>query len=132
MTVSKFRTMIVFYIVAIVVGYLSPVLSQPMKARAQELAAMDGYDAIIETNISVFLTLLVLNILIPVGLYYFSSLARSLFVLYTAATIMLILLWGYRVSSPLVNTMSFVSALLQGALLTTSYLFPIGEKFKKN
>ena len=121
--------MVVIYVVAIVFGYLIPELTEPPSAEAKELLVWDGFDAIVETNVPTFLILFALNILIPVGLYRFSSMARTLFVLYTTITIVLILLWGYRTTSPLVNTIGFISALLQGAILATAYLSPLSQRF---
>lgn len=121
--------MVVLYLVTIVLGYLVPELTKPSSVDVEKLVQWDGFGAIIETNIPTFLVLFALNILIPIGLYCFSSTARTLFVLYTAGTIALTLIWGYRITSPLVNAIGFVSALLQGALLTAAYISPLSQRF---
>jgi hypothetical protein len=121
--------MVVLYLATIVLGYSVPELTRPSNADVEKLIEWDGFGAIIETNLPTFLVLFALNILIPIGLYRFSSTARMLFALYTAGTVALTLIWGYRITSPLVNAIGFISALLQGALLTAAYISPLSQRF---
>lgn len=129
MTVFMFRSLVVIYIIAIMLGYLIPLISEPSSAEVTELFLQDGLDAVVDTNVPTFLVLLVSNILIPLGLYYFNSVARVLFALFTLVTIVFILLWGYRITSPVVSMLGFIAALLQGAILAAAYFSTLSDRF---
>ena len=96
-----------------------------------ELLATDGYAAVIDGGLPLYVLFVVMRLLIMFGLLTFHPAARTLFLLFTVVSVGLSLFWGFRVIAPLEAPFLFLVILVDGIILALAYYSPASEAFRQ-
>ena len=127
----RFRQLILAAI-ALLVGYeIFAWFWWPADVLEGELLAVDGFNAIFESNTVYYYLLFAVRLLVLIGLLTFHRLARSLFLYLTAFSLVASVTYGYRVTAPIEAPIFYLEAAVTGAILVLAYFTPVSAEFRK-
>ena len=130
LVVRRFRQL-VFVAIALHVGYeIFAWLYWPSDALEGDLLAVDGYNALFESNTVYFYLIFVVRLLILFGLTTFHRLARSLYLVLTVFTLFALFTYGYRVTAPIEAPIFYLTNMVDGAILVLAYFTPVSARFR--
>ncbi len=125
-----FRLLVVSSIVILVVMWTIPYIDY-MWLSEDELKLLDanGYGAYIPNGPLVYWGLFVVWLLLSIGLFFYSNMARIVFFVLIITTSMMEFFWGVRVFMSYEIMLNNTIAMLDGAIIAIMYLTSVRNKF---
>ena len=102
----------------------------PSDVLLAELLATDGYAAVIDGGLPLYVLFLSARLLIMFGLLTFHPAARTLFLLFVIVSVGMSVFWGYRVTAPIEAPFIYLEALIDGIILALAYYSPASQAFR--
>ncbi len=125
----RFKQFVLVGIVLTVIIELFAWLYVPADPVLADFYFADGYDALVEGGYVLYFLILAIRISIMVGLLAFHRTARTLFLAYVPLTAISTILWGYRVSAPIVGPFYYLESVFDGIILALAFYSSISPKF---
>ena len=95
-----------------------------------ELLATDGYAAVIDGGLPLYVLLLTTRLLIMFGLLTFHPAARTLFLLFAIVSVGMSIFLGYRVFAPIEAPFVMLVTMIDGVILALAYYSPASNEFR--
>jgi hypothetical protein len=128
---SIFRNLILFTIILTIAGWVMPYIDYLWLSSNQiRLLNQGGFDAIIPGNDFIYWFTLVIWIAVSLGLYFYIKIAKPVFFIAWAASIVLMLFYGTQVITPVENLIFSLLTLTDGAIMAMLLFTSIREKFE--
>lgn len=102
----------------------------PADVLLAELLATDGYAAVIDGGLPLYVLLVSARLLILFGLLTFHPAARTLFLLFVIVSVGTSMFWGYRVVAPIQAPFVYLAIMIDGIILALAYYSPASEAFR--
>ena len=102
----------------------------PADVLRAELLATDGYAAVIDGGLPLYVLLLTARLLIMFGLLTFHPTARTLFLLLAVITVSMSVFGGFRVIAPLEAPFVLVTVMVDGIILAMAYYSSASRAFR--
>ena len=102
----------------------------PSDVLLAELLATDGYAAVIDGGLPLYILFVSARLLIMFGLLTFHPAARTLFLLFVIVSVGMTVFWGYRVIAPIEAPFFYLESLIDGIILALAYYSPASQGFR--
>ena len=96
-----------------------------------DLYFADGYGALVEGSYIVYFSILAIRVLIMIGLLSFHRTARTLFLIFVPLTALSAVLWGFRVSAPIVGPFYYLESVIDGIIFALAFYSSVSVKFSE-
>lgn len=103
----------------------------PADVLRAELLATDGYAAVIDGGLPLYVLYFAARLLIMFGLLTFHPTARTLFLFLAVVTVGMSMFWGFRVIAPIEAPFLILVTLVDGIILALAYYSPASNRFRK-
>jgi hypothetical protein len=97
-----------------------------------DLAAAAGFGSYIPSHIAIYWSLFIAWLIISIGLFFFSRIARTSFVILLVATTIAGFFSGFSVLTPLSAGISGIVILSDGVIITMAYLTSVSKYFSES
>lgn len=128
----KFLQFVSLGIVLTVINELIGWFYQPSDLLQAEFWFADGYAAVLDGGLPIYILILMARLLIMTGLLTFDARARTLFLAFTAISASMTLFWGFRVTAPIQGPFLFMETLVDGVILALAYFSSVKTEFHKD
>ena len=130
-----YQRLLILSTVAYILGAVLMYLPVPWSEEVMRVRAYDGYGSIITATLGrlytpIWLVLFTSALVARIGMYFLERWARTLFVAMYVVSIVIVLVHGVSVLTPLEGAVATVAALADGAILTFAYTEPLSHAFK--
>jgi len=102
----------------------------PTDVLRAELLSTDGYAAVIDGGLPLYLLLVVARLLIMFGLLTFHPAARTLFLFLAIVTVSMSVFWGFHVIAPIEAPFLLLANIIDGVILALAYYSPASQAFR--
>ena len=96
-----------------------------------ELLATDGFAAVIDGGLPLYVLFIAARLLIMFGLLTFHPTARSLFLLLAIVNVGLSMFRGYSVAAPIEAPFLLLATMVDGIILALAYYSPAAQAFRR-
>ena len=103
----------------------------PADALRAELLSTDGYAAVVDGGLPLYVLLVSARLLIMFGLLTFHPAARTLFLFLAVVTVGFSLFWGFRVTAPIEAPFLLLANIIDGVILALAYYSPASREFRR-
>lgn len=130
---SIFRNLVLITIPLTVAGWVMPYIDYLWLSQNQmDLLNQSGFDAVIPANDFIYWFTLLVWVAVSLGLYFYVKIAKPMFFIIWAASLVLTLFYGTQVTTPFENIIFSLLTLADGIIIAMLLFTSIGEKFAKN
>jgi len=103
----------------------------PADVLRAELLATDGYAAVIDGGLPLYVLLISARLLIMFGLLTFHPAARTLFLFLAIVTVGMSVFSGYSVVAPIEAPFLLLATMVDGIILALAYYSPASQEFRR-
>ena len=127
-----FRSIVTFSFLLYLIGMLLPYFDSILFTEDEiEMLSWSGYGSSLPYSQVYAICAFLITSMAWIGIFFFSSIARIVFILVVVKDFLLIPFSGLSVSLPLYNFIWGVVSILDGAIITMMYLTSVSQYFKK-
>ena len=97
-----------------------------------ELLSTDGFAAVVDGGLPLYVLLVAARLLILFGLLTFHPAARTLFLFLAIVSVGMSVFWGFRVTAPIEAPFLLLTNIIDGVILALAYYSPASRAFRKD
>ena len=103
----------------------------PADVLRAELLATDGYGAVIDGGLPLYVAFIAARLLVMFGLLTFHPTARSLFLLLAIINVGMSMFRGFSVAAPIEAPFLLLATMVDGIILALAYYSPAAQAFRR-
>jgi len=128
--VKLFQVLVVMSTLNYVILFFLPYFPEVFTPEVQKVLSYNGYGAVISSHLFIYGTVFLLWILSAIGMFFFQSYGRTLFLVMYVLSILMIPFFGVAVSAPAESFMFAIGDTLDIAIIALAYFSPLSGYFK--